>query len=110
MENNQNNEQVSYEVVNDSENDNNIIILMENSNQDNESIGKKVDNDSPNEKIRKSKIKKISSPKKGNQNGDGSMSPRKSPKKDIKMKMVVLVLVKKMVQIGGSRGKMRKKI
>ena len=82
MENsNQNNEQVSYEVVNDSENDNNIIILMENSNQDNESVGKKVDNDSPNEKMRKSKIKKISSPKKGNQNGDGSMSPRKSPKK-----------------------------
>ena len=74
---NQNKEQVSYEIVNDSENDNNIIILMENSNQDNEPVGKKVDNNSPNEKMRKSKIKKISSPKKGYQNEDGSISPRK---------------------------------
>ena len=78
MENsNQNNEQVSYEIVNDSDNENNIIILMENSNQDKEQVSKKVDNDSPNEKMRKSKIKKISSPKKGHQNEEGCISPRK---------------------------------
>jgi len=70
MENSsQNNGQVSYELVNDSQssNDNNIIILMENTSQDNKQMDNKVDNDSENENTKRPKInsKKISSPKKG---------------------------------------------
>ena len=61
MENsNQNNEEVSYELVHDSDNDHNIIILKENPDEDEKQVDKKVGQDSPN---KRSNVNKKKSPK-----------------------------------------------
>ena len=68
MENSkQNNEEISYELVHDSDKDHNIIILKENPSEDEKQVDKKVRQDSPNKRgnvNKKISFKKILSPRK----------------------------------------------